>query len=224
MDPDGDVVHGVTPVEVDGSGGQTRSEPGAPAAAVGAEAVVPFLAAPGVSKAANSVEEFVRESWPSLYRTALLVTGSPHDAEDAVQNAMAVVVQHWDRISRGDSPAGYSRRVIATQAYRRARRRRLELDRLLLLRRSFGDADDDGSERTVQRDALLGALEQLPPRMRTAVVMRFYGDLSERETAEALGCSTGTVKSQTHKGLARLRAAMGPTWDDDAGQPAGGTR
>jgi len=190
---------------------------------VTADAVVPFLPEAGVSRT-RGVEEFVRDAWPSLYRTALLVTGSPDDAEDAVQNAMAVVVEHWDRISRGESPTGYSRRVIATQAYRKARRRRLELDRLLLLRRSQRDADDDGSERTVQRDALLSALQQLPPRMRTAVVMRFYGDLSERETAEALGCSTGTVKSQTHKGLARLRAAMGPTWDDDAGQPAGGTR
>jgi len=216
-------VHGVTPAEVDGAGGRTRGEPGAERVeAVSLDAVVPFLAEAGGS--ARSVEEFVRDAWPSLYRTALLVTGSPHDAEDAVQNAMAVVVEHWDRISRGESPTGYSRRVIATQAYRKARRRRLELDRLLLLRRSYRDADDDGSERTVQRDALLSALQQLPPRMRTAVVMRFYCDLSERETAEALGCSTGTVKSQTHKGLARLRAAIGPTWDDDAGQPVGGTR
>lgn len=219
-------MHVVRPVEADGAGvggRELRAVCAERGVAAGVDGVVPS-SVKGASGSSSSVEAFVRDAWPSLYRSALLVTGSPQDAEDAVQNALAVVVEHWDRIGAGQSPSGYSRRVIATQAYRRARRRRLELDRLVLLRRSHRDADADQSERTVQRDALLGALQQLPPRMRTAVVMRFYGDLSEKETAEALGCSTGTVKSQTHKGLARLRAAMGPTWDDDAGLSAGGTR
>lgn len=183
-----------------------------------------FAVAPEGAGRHGSVEDFVRDAWPGLYRAALLVTGSSHDAEDAVQNALAVVVEHWDRISRGESPYGYSRRVVATQAYRRARRRRLELDRLLLLRRGERDAHEDGSERLAQRDALLRALQQLPPRMRTAVVMRFYAGMPERETAEALGCTTGTVKSQTHKGLTRLRELVGHAWDEDAGTPAGGAR
>lgn len=170
---------------------------------------------PGLAERADvpvvaGMAEFVERSWPDLYRTAYLITGSSQDAEDAVQEALAVVVQKWDRVSRTDSPTAYSRRIIASQAYRRSRRRRAELERLVLWRRAERGQEDSVAEHA-RRDELVSALQQLPPRMRAAVVLRFYGDLSEREAADALGCSIGAVKSQSHKGLARLRELLPAT-------------
>lgn len=99
-----------------------------------------------------------------------------------MQTALAVVVERWSTIRRTDDPIVYARRVLATHAYRRTSRRR--------------------------RDTLFVALQDLPPRRRAAVVLRFYADLSERDVAEVMGCSVGTVKSQTSKALARLRAEV----------------
>ena len=153
------------------------------------------------------VDAFVAGSWPRLYRTAYLMTGNAQDAEDAVQSALATVVERWSTIRRTDDPGVYARRVLATGTYRRTGRRRMERQRLLLVgrreqtRATVGDPTDD----LARRDALCTALQALPPRMRASVVLRFYADLSEREVAEVLGCSVGTVKSQTAKALARLR-------------------
>lgn len=164
-----------------------------------------------VAPATSAVDEFVRASWAGLYRSAYLLTGSAHDAEDAVQTALAVVVERWETIRRTDDPAVYARRVLANHAYRRARRRRLELDRLLHLRSSEQTrrGPTDPGEDLVRRDELFVALQELPPRMRAAVVLRFLEDLSEKDTAAALGCSVGTVKSQTSKALAQLRGRIG---------------
>jgi RNA polymerase sigma-70 factor (sigma-E family) len=157
-----------------------------------------------------AVDAFVAAAWPRLYRTAFLLTGDAHEAEDVVQTALAVVVERWSTIRRTDDPIVYARRVLATTAYRRTRRRRDELQRLLRLRtaeRHDAPVDRTGAvtDGIAQRDALVVALQQLPARMRATVVLRFYADLGERETAEVLGCSVGTVKSQTSKGLGRLR-------------------
>ena len=130
-----------------------------------------------------------------------------------VQTALAVVVERWTQIRRTDDPIVYARRVLATTAYRRTRRRRDELQRLLRVRtaeRHDAPVDRTGAltDGVVHRDALVTALQGLPARMRATVVLRFYADHSERETAEVLGCSVGTVKSQTSKALARLRAGL----------------
>lgn len=170
------------------------------------------------SNTAAEISAFVDRSWATLYRTAYLMTGSSDDAEDAVQEALAVVVQKWDRVGRTDDPTAYSRRIIATQAYRRARRRRLELERLVLWRRAERDASVDGADHHARRDELVAALLRLPPRMRAAVVLRFYGDLSEQEAAAVLRCSKGAVKSQSHKGLARLRELLSAVNSDGEGQ------
>lgn len=162
-----------------------------------------------------SVDAFVASAWSRLYRTAFLLTGDPHEAEDAVQTALAVVVERWSSIRRTDDPGVYARRVLATTAFRRTRRRRDELQHLLRLRtteRHDSPVDRTGAvtDAVVQRDALVSALQRLPARMRATVVLRFYADLGERETAEVLGCSVGTVKSQTSKGLERLRRDLDP--------------
>lgn len=156
------------------------------------------------------VDDFVAGAWPRLYRTAYLLTGDAHDAEDVTQTALAVVVERWSTIRRADDPIVYARRVLATTAYRRTRRRRDELERLLRIRtreRHDHPVDATGSltDGVVHRDALVAALQQLPARMRATVVLRHYAGLSERETAQSLGCSVGTVKSQTNKALERLR-------------------
>ena len=158
----------------------------------------------------QTVDDFVARAWPRLYRTAYLLTGNSHDAEDVTQTALAVVVERWSTIRRRDDPIVYARRVLATTAYRRTRRRRDEWERLLRIRTS--ERHDAPVDRTgpltdgvAQRDALVAALQQLPARMRATVVLRHYADLSERETADVLGCSVGTVKSQTSKALERLR-------------------
>ncbi len=171
------------------------------------DAMVATGSRPGTDAA---VDAFVSTAWARLYRTAFLLTGDPHEAEDAVQTALAVVVERWSTIRRTDDPIVYARRVLATTAYRRTRRRRDELQRLLRVRtaeRHDSPVDRTGAvtDAVVQRDALVAALQRLPARMRATVVLRFYADHSERETAELLGCSVGTVKSQTSKALARLR-------------------
>lgn len=160
--------------------------------------------------ATAAVDAFVESAWPRLYRTAYLLTGDPHEAEDAVQTALAVVVERWSTIRRTDDPIVYARRVLATTTFRRTRRRRDELQRLLRIRtseRHDAPVDRTGAltDAVVHRDALVAALQALPARMRATVVLRYYADLPERETAEVLGCSVGTVKSQTSKGLERLR-------------------
>ncbi|WP_380164806.1 SigE family RNA polymerase sigma factor [Jannaschia sp. R86511] len=157
----------------------------------------------------DEVAAFVAASWGRLYGAAYLMCGDAADAEDVVQTVMATVVERWGRIRRRDEPIVYARRVLAHEAYRRSRRRRLELDRLVLLRRADrGISASDPVGELVQRDELFRALQRLAPRRRAAVVLRFYGDMSEADTASALGCSVGTVKSQTSKGLARLRDLM----------------
>lgn len=156
------------------------------------------------------MDDFVAEAWPRLHRTAYLLTGDAHDAEDVTQTALAVVVERWSSIRRTDDPMVYARRVLATTAYRRTRRRRDELERLLRIRtreRHDTPVDRTGplTDGLAQRDALVVALQRLPARMRATVVLRHYAGLSERETADVLGCSVGTVKSQTNKALERLR-------------------
>jgi RNA polymerase sigma-70 factor (sigma-E family) len=167
-------------------------------------------ASPSRRETDAAVDAFVASAWSRLYRTAFLLTGDAHEAEDVVQTALAVVVERWSTIRRTDDPIVYARRVLATTAYRRTRRRRDELQRLLRVRTAERhdapvDRTGDVTDGIARRDALVVALQQLPARMRATVVLRFYADLGERETAEVLGCSVGTVKSQTSKGLERLR-------------------
>lgn len=159
----------------------------------------------------SSFEEYVRASGPRHKRLAFLLTGDLDEAEDLLQAAYAKAMPHWSRIRTYDVPDAYLRRVmvsIRTSWWRRARgRERLvaqppdqTLDRV---------APGAGlGEAVVESQVLLGALRRLPERQRAAVVLRHWCDLSEAETAEAMGCSLGTVKSNTSRGLAQLRAVL----------------
>jgi RNA polymerase sigma-70 factor (sigma-E family) len=153
------------------------------------------------SDPAVSFTRWASERQQALLRTAVLLCGDHHRAEDLVQDALTKVAVRWTRLRDGN-PDAYARQVMVRTNISWWRRQRREV--VLDVREGPASA---GSGAAVDRRLLLDhALAQLTPRQRATVVLRFYDDLSERDTAEALGVSTGTVKSQTHAALARLRA------------------
>lgn len=166
-------------------------------------------------------QEFVRARWSHLVRTAYLLTGDAHHAEDLTQTALAKAYRSWRRVSRSDNPEAYVRRMLVSCNSDRFRKRRVK--------ESLTDAPperagrDEAVARVDERGVLLGALAELPPRQRAVIVMRYWEDLSEAEVAEVLGCSQGTVKSQASKGLAKLRTYPGLAQVMDRA-PQGGTK
>jgi len=148
----------------------------------------------------SGFDEFVATRSPALLRTAYLLTGDHGLAEDLLQTALAKCWFAWGRID--GLPEPYVRRALAT-TYATWWRRRWRGER------PTGQLPDRGdpaaTSHVEDRDALWRALGALPRRQRAVVVLRYYEDLSEAETASALGISTGTVKSQAAKALAALR-------------------
>jgi RNA polymerase sigma-70 factor (sigma-E family) len=146
--------------------------------------------------------EFVRARERGLLRTAYLLTADAQLAEDLLQSALAKTARHWPRIRSGN-PEGYVRRAMYTESVswwrRRHGMREVPIDDLGGRAAAFGAEDVD------LRFACLAALRKLSARQRAVLVLRFYEDLSQAQIAEILGCSVGTVKSQTHDALARLR-------------------
>ncbi|GAA5016727.1 SigE family RNA polymerase sigma factor [Terrabacter aeriphilus] len=150
--------------------------------------------------------DYVAARRPKLYRTAYLVCGDPHEAEDLVQTALAKLYVAWPRVVATGQPDAYVRRVIVNahlDEIRRPHRRRERSTRDELLDGPAGDP-----ERPEDTDELWQALRALAPGQRVVVVLRHYWGLSVNETAETLGLSPGTVKSQTSCALERLRAAL----------------
>lgn len=149
-------------------------------------------------------EEYAAARWPVLFRTALLLTGNPTEAEDLAQTTLVKVFAGWPKVSRADSPDAYVRRMLVnelTSDRRRGARRAAipvppPVDTLPI--------DDPG-----QRLDLWQHVLALPPRQRAVLVLRFYEDLTEAETAHVLGVSLGTVKSQAHDALRTLRTRLG---------------
>jgi RNA polymerase sigma-70 factor (sigma-E family) len=154
---------------------------------------------------AAGFEDFVSREQPALLRLAVLLAGDRGHAEDLVQTALLKAYRHWGRITRSGEPTAYVRRVLVT-THTSWRRRRSTSEQVV---ESLPDRADPAVPREEDED-LRTALRALPPRMRTAVVLRFYADLSEQQTAEAMGCSASTVNTQTARGLARLRSLLAP--------------
>jgi RNA polymerase sigma-70 factor (sigma-E family) len=135
----------------------------------------------------------------ALLRTAVLLAGDRHRAEDLVQEALTQVALRWRRLSSGH-PDAYARQVMVRGNISWWRKHRREV--LAEVEDVPSPGDEVAAERRIVLDRALAALT---PRQRATVVLRFYDDLSERDTAETLGVSVGTVKSQTHLALRRLR-------------------
>jgi RNA polymerase sigma-70 factor (sigma-E family) len=153
---------------------------------------------------AEELERFLAERGEPLLRAAVLLAGGRDAGEDLLQSALERMLRHWRRID-GD-PEGYLRRTLhnlATDGWRRQRTRHKLLRRL---ERAAEPATGDAIAGVDLRDALVRLLAQLPARQRSVIVLRYWEQLSEAETARVLGCSAGTVKSAASRGLARLRA------------------
>jgi RNA polymerase sigma-70 factor (sigma-E family) len=151
-----------------------------------------------VSGGRDGFEAFVAARYAALLRTAYLLTGDHHDAEDLLQQSLVKAVAAWRRIE-GD-PEPYVRTILVRQNVSRWRRRRW--------RELTTDAPPETQVSDVaaeDRVALHRALGVLAPRQRAVIVLRYYEDLTEVQTAEALGIAIGTVKSQTRDALRRLR-------------------
>ncbi len=137
-------------------------------------------------------------------RTAYLLTGNQADAEDLLQTALAKVYLSWDRVRDQGALEAYARTVLArthVSVWRRAATRR-ERPTADVPDRFVAGPDEGVLE---DRDLVFRGLATLGPRQRAVVVLRYYEGLTEPEIAAVLGCSVGTVKSQLHRGLARLR-------------------
>ncbi|WP_204038079.1 SigE family RNA polymerase sigma factor [Micromonospora qiuiae] len=157
----------------------------------------------------DGFREFVEIRYADLIRTAYLLTGSRHAAEDLVQSALMRVMRHWRQVN---DPVAYVRRIMANERvslwHRFGSREFLAgVTGAWRLHAERGRSSDVAND-VVVRDEVLTALQSLPPRMRAVLVLRYWEDLSEAQIAETLGCSIGTVKSQASRGLARLRAVL----------------
>lgn len=169
------------------------------------------------------LEELLAAKGEHLLRTAVLMSGSQDEGEDLLQAALERVLRKWRSIS-GD-PEGYLRRTMYHLATDGWRRKRAWQARLGLLRQP--ETQPDATDGVDRRDHLVRLLRELPTRQRTAIVLRFWEELTEAETAQAMGCSLGTVKSATSRGLQRLRelndarASSRTDENNDSPQPTG---
>lgn len=142
-----------------------------------------------------------------LLRTAYLLTGDQHQAEDLVQTSLAKLYLAWHRVQDRSSVDAYVRRIMVNEnnsLWRRAWRRREQTTDAVPETTPFHDEYDDGTAA-----AVWAVVQTLPRRARAVVVLRYYEQLTEAETAELLGISVGTVKSQCSRALATLRDRIG---------------
>jgi RNA polymerase sigma-70 factor (sigma-E family) len=150
----------------------------------------------------SSFAEFAAARSGALFRTAYMVVGDHQLAQDLLQEALVKAYVAWPRLRDTSKAEAYVRRTIVTTAISWRRRRSFSerpVDRLPETSR------DDETEELVTHDMLWHEVQRLPRRQRAALVLRYYEDLSEADTAALLGCSVGTVKSQVSTALGKLR-------------------
>ncbi|MFF8512794.1 SigE family RNA polymerase sigma factor [Streptomyces sp. NPDC015492] len=150
----------------------------------------------------DEFQTFMSSRWPSLVRTAYLLTGSHHDAEDLAQSALARAYAKWDKVRRSDDMAAYVRKIMIHVHADRFRK--------LTVREWFTPrlpdvAVADGTDQVEYRSALIEALVALPQRQRSVVVLRYFEDMPPAQIAAVLGVRESTVRSQITRALARLR-------------------
>jgi RNA polymerase sigma-70 factor (sigma-E family) len=151
--------------------------------------------------------EFMRGRWPAMVRLAYGLTGDLGHAEDVAQAAFARAYASWARVAGTGDPDAYVRRIVINENNSRFRRRRVKESLVDAVPEPSGPRAADTADALGDSEALMRALRRLGPRQRAVVVLRFWMDMSEAETAAALECSVGTVKSQASRALAALRGS-----------------
>lgn len=160
----------------------------------------------------DAFTEFVAARGGALHRTAYLIVGDAQLAQDLVQEALTKTYVAWPRLKLEQAAEGYTRKAMVTTAISWFRRKQWSSERPheYVPETATGQCVDSVADREwLWRELLL-----LPPRQRAAIVLRYYDDLTEAQTAEVMGCAIGTVKSQVAAGLAKLRERLG---DDRVG-------
>jgi RNA polymerase sigma-70 factor (sigma-E family) len=173
------------------------------------------------ASAREDFRSYVVARSPALLRTAYLLTGNRADAEDLLQTALAKTYLSWDRIREREALDGYVRRIMVNTQTSWWRRRKVDEHPTDELPERPQDGRDDFADAMSLHDALWTALAGLPKRQRAMVVLRYYEDLSEAETAAVMGVSVGTVKSTTSRALSKLRETSGLRDDPRATLPTG---
>ena len=159
------------------------------------------------AKLDGEFREFMRARWPVMVRLAYGLTGDQGHAEDVAQAAFARAYASWPRVRRSGDPDAYVRQIVVNQNRNRFRKHRVT-ERLTDSPPEPGPADGawtDTARHYDDRSVLIGALQRLGPRQRAVIVLRYWMDLTELQTAAVLNCSVGTVKSQASRALATLR-------------------
>jgi RNA polymerase sigma-70 factor (sigma-E family) len=146
-----------------------------------------------------SFDDFVRARLSHLLRFGRALTGDEHRGADLVQDALERALPKWGRIDAED-PEGYVRRIMVN--------RNISIWRTLRRERLTDEPPDAGHHDAERDDALFAALRRLPPRQRTVIALRYLADQTEAQTAEAMGCSLGTVKSQASAAMKTLRTLL----------------
>jgi len=159
-----------------------------------------------VGRRDSEFREFFEAEFPRLYRLAFLLTHNADEAEDLAQEAMVRTYRAWDRIREGEYPLAYARAVLVNHRRSLARRAKIAAAHPR-------DPSEPVAEFEGDRLSLWQSLLALPKAQRDAIVLRYYEDLTEAESAAIMRCPVGTVKSHLRRGLSRLRVGLA----DDAG-------
>ncbi|MFJ2397348.1 SigE family RNA polymerase sigma factor [Streptomyces sp. NPDC087843] len=176
---------------------------------------------PGPAEAENDFHGFVVARSAVLFRGALVLTGNREAAEDLVQETLERVCRKWRTIAAKDAPDAYVRRIMVNLANDRWRR-----FRRMVPHQDGGERAAPGDQygQVDTRDQLVRALQGLPRRMRTVVVLRYFHDLSDDEIAADLSISASTVRSQLARGIDKLRGQFPALSDPSPQQPTEGIR
>lgn len=161
--------------------------------------------------------EYFAARQQAVRRTAYLLCGDWHRADDLAQTAFVSLHRHWRKVRDKAALDAYVRRTLVRAVIdesRRPWRRERSVPDTTTVPASAVSVTADTGERVATKEALLDGLRRVPPRQRAVLVLRFLEGLDVAGVAEALGCSQGTVKSQTARGLEALRAALGDALDD----------
>ena len=163
-----------------------------------------------MSRRDDEFREFMRNHASPLHQSAYLLCGDWHLAHDLVQDTLVKAYHHWPRIRQVDSPDAYVRRILLNEVRGRWRRRERAVP-VARFPEGREPAAPDAADAIALRAGLLQALLALPLRQRATVVLRYLEGMSEREAAQVLGCTEGTVKSQSARALGALRTFLDRT-------------